>query len=63
VLSLAACVFVADDTGQVEYAWQTGDTDVSGTYNIEWTVIYPAGLVMTFPSRGFDRVKVYARAA
>lgn len=39
-------------TGIVEYAWVAGDTDVSGTYNIEFEVNW-GGEKQTFPSSGY----------
>lgn len=50
--------FVADDTGQVSYEWADGDTDIQGTYDAEWTVVYPLGITTTVPSSGFDQVVV-----
>ena len=62
VLVAAACGFAPDTSGAVSYAWSAANTAVVGLYDIEWTVIWPANLVMTFPSRGFDKVRVNARA-
>jgi len=61
VLDNVAADFDADATGSVWYEWQAGDTDVAGRYNIEWTVIYPSGLHLTIPSKGYDIVEVTKR--
>lgn len=61
VLNDVVTDFVADATGTVWYEWQTGDTDTPGKYEIEWTVVYPTGLIVTFPSLGHDIVDVTKR--
>lgn len=58
VLVNAAAEFTADATGTVWYEWQAANTAVVGKYDIEWTVNFPLGGVMTFPSKGFDTVEV-----
>lgn len=39
-------------TGIIEYPWAAGDTDTSGTFNIEFEVNW-AGEKQTFPSSGY----------
>jgi hypothetical protein len=58
VLNHVAATFVADATGTVSYAWQTGDTAVPGKYNIEWRATFPVVGVITIPSKGYDMVEV-----
>lgn len=55
---LGVAEFEADETGVVRYRWQAGDTDVSGTYKLEWVGVWPASQIMTFPSRGYDKVQI-----
>lgn len=62
VLTAAVCTFAADTTGAVGYDWQVGDTDVAGTYNIEWVVLFASGDETTVPSKGFDKVLISPRA-
>jgi hypothetical protein len=61
VLNAVAADFNATAAGEVWYEWQAGDTDTPGMYNIEWTVTYPAGMILTVPSKGYDRVEVTRR--
>lgn len=44
--------------GQVSYVWQAGDTDVAGDYNVEWKVIAADGRPQTFPTVGFDTLRI-----
>lgn len=37
------------NVGKCYYVWQTTDTDVEGTYNVEWRVTFPSGKIATFP--------------
>jgi len=36
--------------GKVQYGWVTGDTDDPGEYRIQWRVVFPVDLPMTFPN-------------
>lgn len=58
VIDMGSADFVADATGTVSYPWQPGDTDLAGLYDIEWTIVFPGGNVMTVPSCGFDKVRI-----
>ena len=60
ILNDVAVTFAPDATGAVMYEWQTGDTAVVGTYDIEWRVTWAGAppFVMTFPTYGFDKVIV-----
>lgn len=43
--------------GLIEYAWMSGDTDVSGTYNAEVEVDW-GGYPQTFPSVGYFTILI-----
>ncbi len=43
--------------GEVQYAWQAGDTDVAGSYNGAFVVTYATG-EQTFPSAGFISILI-----
>lgn len=45
-------------SGEVEYAWRSGDTSDIGSYEAEWQVLYEDGRVETFPSRGKVDVEI-----
>lgn len=45
-------------TGEVEYAWKVGETDIAGSYNTEWVVVYPGPKPMTYPGDGFNSVVI-----
>lgn len=45
--------------GVVAYQWQSGETDRTGAYYIEWEVTYGDGGVETFPRDGFDVIHFY----
>lgn len=61
VLDAVAAEWNATAAGEVWYEWNPIDTDVPGTYNIEWTVTYPLGMILTIPSKGYDKVEVTKR--
>ena len=42
----------------VEYEWQAGDTDVVGTYEIEWWVTFDSGKVLKCPSGSYDELRI-----
>lgn len=46
-----------DLMGQVVYEWQSGDTDVAGTYYAEFEVEWPGGF-QTFPSDSYAELIV-----
>jgi hypothetical protein len=45
-------------TGVVEYHWADGDTDTSGTYNVEVEVDWGDGELQSFPSKGYFTVEI-----
>ena len=47
-----------DDAGRVRYAWQTGDTDTPGTFQVEFEVEYSTGEIETFPNDGFLAIEI-----
>lgn len=50
--------FIDRATGIVQYAWATGDTAVSGTYNVEVEIDWGAGEKQSFPSTGYFTVTI-----
>jgi hypothetical protein len=52
-------VYIVDESsGEVEYLWQSGDTEKIGSYKAQWQVEYNNGKVETFPSRGKIDIEV-----
>jgi len=47
-----SCTIVSEELGTVEYQWQSGDTDVPGTYWIEFWVTVPNVGTMVVPDDG-----------
>lgn len=45
--------------GVIQYDWAVGDTDVPGTYYIEFKVTYNNGAVETFPNNSNATIVVY----
>lgn len=60
-LNKVAASYNATTAGEVWYQWQAADTDTVGKYEIEWTVEFPGGIILTVPSKGFDTVEVTKR--
>lgn len=57
IVSSSAEIFDTS-TATVEYDWQVGDTDTSGSYRAEFEVTYSDGKVESFPNSGFIRVEI-----
>ena len=57
IISSSADIF---DTSEatVEYIWQVGDTEDSGSYRAEFEVTYSDGKVESFPNSSFIRVEI-----
>ncbi|AGM11336.1 hypothetical protein M199_gp006 [Halogranum tailed virus 1] len=43
-------------TGKVSYSWQSGDTDLAGTYIFEFEV--DDGQTRTFPNKGYGEIRI-----
>lgn len=56
-------VLVTAASGIVEYQWQAGDTDTSGTHRGEFEVTYPDSSVETFPNDSFIPVRMARQGA
>lgn len=54
----AAATITDVPTGAVEYTLLAADTDLTGTYYCEWEVTFADSSVQTFPTRGFDRLRI-----
>jgi hypothetical protein len=46
--------------GNVEYAWQPGDTDSPGAYDAEWPTTWALGGEQTFPTEGYTTIEITA---
>lgn len=49
---------VSAPKGEVSYAFSAADTAVPGNYMANWTVLFPSGKQMTFPTVGYMWVQV-----
>lgn len=58
VIDEQPAAFSPSPSGAVTYSWGANDTAVPGVYEIEWDVSWGLGLKATFPSHGFDKVRV-----
>lgn len=38
-----------DDIGKISFEWEDGDSDILGTYRVEWRVTFSNGKIATFP--------------
>lgn len=47
-----------DATGQVQYAWASGDVAAAGVYKAEWEVTFVGGKVESWPNDGYAVVSV-----
>lgn len=45
-------------SGQVEYDWLTGDTQVSDTYNVEFEITWSGGGIETVPNAGYAQIVI-----
>jgi hypothetical protein len=45
-------------SGDVEYAWQSGDTDTLGSYKAEFVVTFSDGTTQSFPRRGMYSIEI-----
>lgn len=57
--ALDAAMTVTDAVnGRVTYDWQAGDTDVPGTYDVEFEIHWSDGTIETVPNSGYKTVVV-----
>lgn len=55
-----ACTVTNAVAGEVEYDWAAGDTDVAGTYEVEFEVTWNVGEIETFPNDGYKEIELLA---
>lgn len=58
-----SCTVFDADEAVVEYAWQSGDTDIPGVFDANFTATYVDGREITFPNLGYLRMVVTAKIA
>ena len=52
------CTIINATNGEVEYSWQVGDTESTGTLQAEFEVTYSDGKIETFPNDDFIQIVV-----
>jgi hypothetical protein len=58
-LKFSVAVTVTDAAlGQLEWRPVASETDEAGSFQCEWEVSFFDGTVQTFPTRGYDRIRV-----
>lgn len=58
-ITAGACTLNADPaTGKFHYAWQAGDTDTAGKFDIEFQITPSSGGKFTVPARGKAKVVI-----
>lgn len=55
----SSAVVTDSPNGLVEYRWGIGETDVPGTYEAEWEVLWLDSTPETFPTLGTDIVVIH----
>jgi hypothetical protein len=45
-------------SGRCTYEWQTGDTDNTGTYDVEFEILWNDGTIETVPNDGYLTVEI-----
>lgn len=45
---------------RVRYVWVAADTNVVGSYQAEWEVVFPDGSVRTFPTGSYHTIDILA---
>ena len=58
-VSAAANVVSPATGGAIEYGWAEADTDTAGEYLAEVTLTFTDGGILTYPTEGFYRVRVW----
>ena len=59
----AAVTITGAASGQCEWRPEAADTDVPGRYDCEWEVTFADATIQTFPTRGYDRLKIVGELA
>ena len=54
----AAAAITTPATGRVTYEWDAGDTDVPGTYDAEFQILWSDGTIETVPNEGYFEIVV-----
>jgi len=62
-VSNGVCSLVDDANGLVEYLWNSGDTDTTGTFYGEFQVTYADSTIETFPNKDYIRIKIVSEVA
>lgn len=60
VEKVRALAVIVSPAGVVRYDWQAADVDTAGDFLAEWEVAYPSSRKETFPSNGYNRVRIMA---
>lgn len=63
VIDHGECEIVDEDTGEVRYNWNLGETAVLGDYEYEFEVDYGGGRIQTFPNTGNRKLKIVKQIA
>ena len=50
---------VCSSEGIIQYVWQDGDTDTSGTYQGEFELTYATGQRMSLPQMGSIKIEIF----
>jgi uncharacterized cupredoxin-like copper-binding protein len=66
IIDAAATIVGDEKDGIVQYVWQSGDTDFDEDGDVECEAEFEVtfssnGKTMTFPARGFDRIRIVFR--
>lgn len=56
----SSCSIIDGAAGIVEYVWQAGDTDTTGTFRGEWQVTYTDSTIEKFPNNDYASIVVVA---
>jgi hypothetical protein len=51
------CVITDAVNGQVQYLWQAGDTDIAGTFEVEFEILWGTE-VQTVPNDSYIAIKI-----
>ena len=62
-VNAAATITAPATTGQVKYAWVSGDTNTAGIYCGEFVVTFAGALEATFPNSGYILIQIEAEVS